>query len=521
MAISSGLASLYSMLTRADNSITFGLGSDSDSDDQDYQPSSFSRRRRSLPKKPPKPDPEQVETLQKSDFFQETQDKILGEDLKRSHRFDVQHNMLNVIQNREIGDVNGHRFGHYTSGAKNQILSQLLPNCGKTVAEFNSKVFCGTYSKCGDLFMSAGQDQKIRIHDTRRGQFKLKKTIQARNVGWSVLDVALSPDNCHLIYSSWCDCIHQVSLFHEGDESEHKALPLQVDDNDRFCIFSLRFSANGDEILGGANNGYIYIYDRFAQTRSLRIDAHDDDVNAVAFVDTATHILASGGDDGLVKIWDRRSLKESNPVPVGIFAGHVDGITFIDAREDARHIITNSKDQSIKLWDLRKFANNRSIELTKDAIRHRAGWDYRWGSRRDPDSRSGTTKIDDDPSIMTYKGHSVFKTLIRCRFSPAHSTGQKFIYTGCGTGAIKIYDALTGEIVKTLKEQMDCVRDVSWHPYLNELVGSSWDRTIVKWDYKSHDVIEAAKRKQENEEAKLKELSERNKRRRLHDLLID
>ena len=55
------------------------------------------------------------------------------------------------------------------------------------------------------------------------------------------------------------------------------------------------FSANGDEILGGANNGYIYIYDRFAQTRSLRIDAHDDDVNAVAFVDEATHILASGG----------------------------------------------------------------------------------------------------------------------------------------------------------------------------------------------------------------------------------
>jgi WD repeat-containing protein 23 len=305
------------------------------------------------------------------------------------------------------------------------------------VAEFRQKVFCGTYSKCGDLFMSAGQDQKIRLYDTTRGQFKLKKTIHARNVGWSVLDVALSPDNCHLIYSSWCDSIHQVSLFHEEEDSEHTALPLQADDNDRFCIFSLRFSANGDEILGGANNGYIYVYDRFAQTRSLRIDAHDDDVNAVAFVDTATHILASGGDDGLVKIWDRRSLKESNPVPVGIFAGHVDGITFIDAREDARHIITNSKDQSIKLWDLRKFANNRTIELTKDAIRHRAGWDYRWGSGRLPDSRSGSTKIDGDPSIMTYKGHSVFKTLIRCRFSPAHSTGQKFIYTGCGTGAIK------------------------------------------------------------------------------------
>ena len=97
------------------------------------------------------------------------------------------------------------------------------------------------------------------------------------------------------------------------------------------------------------------------------------------FVLLLTYLLFILGDDGLIKIWDRRSLKESNPNPVGIFAGHIDGITFIDARDDARHIITNSKDQSIKLWDLRKFANNRSIELTKDAIRHR-GWDYRWGS---------------------------------------------------------------------------------------------------------------------------------------------
>ena len=44
---------------------------------------------------------------------------------------------------------------------------------------------------------------------------------------------------------------------------------------------------------------------------------------------------------------------------------------FTDAREDARHIISNSKDQSIKLWDLRRFANNQCISLTKDAIRHR------------------------------------------------------------------------------------------------------------------------------------------------------
>jgi hypothetical protein len=34
----------------------------------------------------------------------------------------------------------------------------------------------------------------------------------------------------------------------------------------------------------------------------LRIAAHSDDVNAVSFVDENTHILASGGDDGLCKV---------------------------------------------------------------------------------------------------------------------------------------------------------------------------------------------------------------------------
>lgn len=37
---------------------------------------------------------------------------------------------------------------------------------------------------------------------------------------------------------------------------------------------------------------------------------------------------------------------------------------------------------------------------------------------------------------MTYRGHGVLHTLIRCRFSPMHSTGQQFIYSGCSTGKV-------------------------------------------------------------------------------------
>lgn len=48
-----------------------------------------------------------------------------------------------------------------------------------------------------------------------------------------------------------------------------------------------------------------------------QIAAHDDDVNAVAFADDSSHILFSGGDDGLCRVrteWDQKSVSMGNSV---------------------------------------------------------------------------------------------------------------------------------------------------------------------------------------------------------------
>lgn len=101
----------------------------------------------------------------------------------------------------------------------------------------------------------------------------------------------------------------------------------------------------------------------------LKIEAHEDDINAVCFGDASSNIVYSGGDDGLVKVWDRRELREDAGKPVGVFAGHADGITFIDSRGDGRYLLSNSKDQSIKLWDVRKFSSSAAAEATRN-VRH-------------------------------------------------------------------------------------------------------------------------------------------------------
>jgi WD repeat-containing protein 23 len=39
-----------------------------------------------------------------------------------------------------------------------------------------------------------------------------------------------------------------------------------------------------------------------------------------------------------------------------------------------------------------------------------------------------------DQSVMTYRGHEVRQTLIRAKFSPAYTTGGRYIYSGAPAG---------------------------------------------------------------------------------------
>ena len=64
----------------------------------------------------------------------------------------------------------------------------------------------------------------------------------------------------------------------------------------------------------------------------VQVEAHRSDVNAVRFIDDSNALLASGSDDGLVLVWDGRALNEAQPKPVGTFAGHKSGITFVHSR---------------------------------------------------------------------------------------------------------------------------------------------------------------------------------------------
>lgn len=219
-------------------------------------------------------------------------------------------------------------------------------------------------------------------------------------------------------------------------------------------------------------------------------DRHQHHVNAVCFGDTSSpHILYSGSDDTTLRVWDRRSMADGREA--GVFMGHTEGLTYIDSKGDGRYVLSNSKDQTMKLWDLRNMMSASAADKI-DTNSYSTEFDYRFEdypeSHRQPHPS--------DHSIVTFRGHSVLKTLIRCHFSPPGSTNSRYVYTGSEDGQVYVYNidaTLAGTIdVKsatmnsrprgpdTLSNMWEmggdmkwrtCVRDASWHPSIPMVAG--------------------------------------------------
>ncbi|KAF2287743.1 hypothetical protein GH714_002526 [Hevea brasiliensis] len=375
--------------------------------------------------------------------------------------------------------------GRFSTADGCHVLSQYLPVNGPCrVDRMKSRAYVSQFSDDGTLFIAGFQGSHIRIYNVDK-DWKVQKDILAKSLRWTITDTCLSPDQRHLVYASMSPVVHIVNIGSSATESLanvteiHDGLDFswnEEDDDDEyeFGIFSVKFSTDGRELVAGSSDNAIYVYDLEANKNSLRIHAHQSDVNTVCFADETGHIIYSGSDDNICKVWDRRCFTGRGKA-AGILIGHLKGITFLDSRGDGRYLISNGKDQTTKLWDIRKMSSN----ATCAPILGDTGWDYRW-MEYTPHAR--TLKHPHDQSLATYRGHSVLRTLIRCYFSPEYSTGQKYIYSGSSDCSVYIYDLVSGAQVARLDYHEGAVRDCSWHPVYPMMVSSSWDGVIAKWE---------------------------------------
>ncbi|KAI0393046.1 WD40-repeat-containing domain protein [Xylariaceae sp. FL0594] len=408
------------------------------------------------------------------------------------------------ILDRELG------LGDWSYRRMNQgIMAQsMIPRTeAEMIINFHENVYSGQFSDDGNFFYACVKDFKVRMYDTSNPyNWRHYKTVAFPFGSWTLTDATLSPDNKWLAYTSIQSnvCLAPTD---PNDTGDPYTLSLTEHGNPRagqrgpFGIWSVRFSGDGRELVAGTNSDAIVVYDIESRTVLHHINGHDNDVNAVCFADKSSpHILYSGSDDTTIKVWDRRSMGDGREA--GAFVGHIEGLTYIDSKDDGRYLLSNGKDQSMKLWDLKMMYTSAQFR-EKNPRQHipHSNFDYRWSRFND----GNWFPHPDDNSVVTFRGHRVLRTLIRCHFSPPSSTNSRYVYSGSHDGKVHIWNmdatpAATIDVKKaTAKEDSlpamhrrvyrrrgftgwsTIVRDASWHPNAPFIAASalnSWDNAL-------------------------------------------
>jgi WD repeat-containing protein 23 len=372
------------------------------------------------------------------------------------------------------------------------------------IIHYDMPVYSGQFSDDGNFFFACVKDFKVRMYDTSNPyKWRYYKTVDYPFGSWTLTDATLTPDNKYLAYTSIQPkvCLAPTDPNDMGDpytldlsspgRQRHSRTQTR---HDSFGIWSIRFSGDGRELVAGTSSNSIVVYDIESRRSVLNIVGHEEDVNAVCFGDNSSpHILYSGSDDTTLKVWDRRSMADSREA--GAFIGHTEGLTYIDTKGDGRYILSNGKDQNMKLWDLRMVMS--TAEASKiDTRLYSTGFDYRWGAYDEDDWQ----QHPHDNSLVTFRGHKVLRTLIRCHFSPPGSTNSRYVYSASEDGKVYIYnmDATVAGIIDVFaaskdsrpSDEMDgfhslhggghediasswrtCVRDACWHPSAPVIAG--------------------------------------------------
>jgi WD40 repeat protein len=247
-----------------------------------------------------------------------------------------------------------------------------------------------------------------------------------------------------------------------------------------------------------------------AKNRSVVLTGHWAGVNAVAYSPDGK-VLASGGNDCSIKLWDCASEKEiaSLEPPEGRFVHDpprgsvydpIEGKTppFINSLSfsaDGKTLAAGTLEKSIRLWDMAKKQQRLKIELDYSDPKYKIGNDV-FGVAFSPDGKSLASASFDGVvrlwSPVTGKLMREVGSLPGIAYAVAFSPDGKALAAGGKDGVVKIWDLKKKELKYTLTRPGTDIRSVAVSPdgrYLASasVDGPSVDGTgeVVLWDFQT------------------------------------
>jgi len=254
----------------------------------------------------------------------------------------------------------------------------------------------------------------------------------------SIMDSAYSPDG-GLIASASLD-----GTIHTWDTETGELLFTYTIENG--SPLKLDYSPDGQYIAISLLDGRVIILDAQDELRLIQdILAHDGLAHAVTFHPTE-NIVASGGDDNLIKLWDIATASQ-----VRVLSGHTGAVVRLDFNSDGSRLVSSSVDDTL--------ANDRNDTVDR-TIRV---WNTQTGEQQ-----------------LLINPESGFVRALD--FSNNDQMIAMGVWDSGNSGTARIYDANTGEEIRRLFAHTTPLTDVRFNKDDTQLVTTAWDNVMRIWD---------------------------------------
>lgn len=208
----------------------------------------------------------------------------------------------------------------------------------------------------------------------------------------------------------------------EEDPDQHKGI-------DYGGIRRVAFSPDGRLLASGSNDGFVRIWDARSGKELHALRGHGREVGSVVFSPDGK-VLASGGFDHIIHLWDVSSGKQLQPRQ-----GHDGPVHNLAVSPDGRIAASVCHDHTIRLWD-----------LATQQQRH------------------------------ILRGHTDFV------YAVAYSPDSRLVASGSADGTIRIWDAATGRQTRLLAKHQIAVYSLVFTATGNVLIAGERDGTLRFWN---------------------------------------